>query len=122
MHGIPKVQRIETNIYKNTAEGFDAAFNELDINSVIDQMLVLELAMNREYGDPRSVYMFMDKDGKLSGGPVWDFDRGTFQYYDGAKSLGNSDRLKEYDEWDEETSPRKSPLTRNFLSISSAIT
>ena len=96
-----KVQRIETNIYKNTPEGFEAAFNELDINSVIDQMLILELAMNREYGDPRSVYMYMDGDGKLSAGPVWDFDRGTFQYYDGAKALGNSEsyRLKPYNQW-----------------------
>jgi hypothetical protein len=104
-----KVQRIETNIYKNTPEGFNAAFNELDINSVIDQMLIFELAMNREYGDPRSVYMFMDKDGKLSGGPVWDFDRGTFQNPNKAKELCDSEgpkgskapyyRVTSYDEW-----------------------
>lgn len=104
-----KVQRIETNIYKNSPEGFNAAFNELDINSVIDQMLIFELAMNREYGDPRSVYMFMDKDGKLSGGPVWDFDRGTFQNPNKAKELCDSEgpkgseapyyRVKSYDEW-----------------------
>ena len=96
-----KVQRIETNLYKNTEAGFAAAFEELDINSVIDQMLIFELAMNREYGDPRSVYMFMNKDGKLSGGPVWDFDRGTFQNQEKAKSLGNSDsyRIKPDNEW-----------------------
>ena len=107
-----KVQRIETNIYLNTEEGFETAFSELDINSVIDQMLVLELAMNREYGDPRSVYMYMDKDnGMLSGGPVWDFDRGTFQNPDKARELcdgsgpkGSSDagkyyRVKSYNEW-----------------------
>ena len=104
-----KVQRIETNIYKNTEAGFEAAFNELDINSVIDQMLILELAMNREYGDPRSLYMFMDGDGKLSGGPVWDFDRGTFQNPTLAEALcdnngpkgssGKLYRVKSYDEW-----------------------
>ena len=104
-----KVQRIETNIYKNTAEGFEEAFNELDINSVIDQMLIFELAMNREYGDPRSVYMYMDKDGKLSGGPVWDFDRGTFQNPTKAEALFDNDgpkgrsgkyyRVKSYNEW-----------------------
>ena len=104
-----KVQRIETNIYKNTAAGFEAAFNELDINSVIDQMLIFELAMNREYGDPRSVYMYMDKDGKLSGGPVWDFDRGTFQNPTKAEALCDNDgpkgssgkyyRVKSYNEW-----------------------
>lgn len=104
-----KVQKIETNIYKNTTEGFEAAFNELDINSVIDQMLIFELAMNREYGDPRSVYMYMDKDGKLSGGPVWDFDRGTFQNPTKAEALCDNDgpkgssgkyyRVKSYNEW-----------------------
>lgn len=104
-----KVQRIETNIYKNTASGFEAAFNELDVNSVIDQMLILELAMNREYGDPRSLYMYMNGDGKLSGGPVWDFDRGTFQNPSKAEELcdtkgpkgssGKYYRVKSYNEW-----------------------
>ena len=104
-----KVQRIETNIYKNTEAGFEAAFNELDINSVIDQMLILELAMNREYGDPRSLYMYMVGDGKLSGGPVWDFDRGTFQNPTLAEALcdnngpkgsnGKYYRVKSYNEW-----------------------
>ena len=93
-----KIQRIETNIYNGK---FADAYNELDINTMVDQFLIWELAMNREYGDPRSVYMYMDGDGKLSAGPVWDFDRGTFQYYDGAKSLGNSEsyRLKPYNQW-----------------------
>ena len=91
-----KVQGIETNLYNSK---FAAAYNDLDINSVIDQMLVWELTMNREYGDPRSVYMFMNGDGKLSAGPVWDFDRGTFQNTTNAKNQGNSDRVKPYDEW-----------------------
>ena len=96
-----KVQRIETNLYKGTDAGYAAAFEELDINSVIDQMLIFELAMNREYGDPRSVYMFMNGDGKLSGGPVWDFDRGTFQNQENATSYGNSTsyRVKPDNEW-----------------------
>ena len=91
-----KVQGIETNLYNSK---FTTAYNDLDINSVIDQMLVWELTMNREYGDPRSVYMFMNGDGKLSAGPVWDFDRGTFQNTTNAKNQGNSDRVKPYDEW-----------------------
>ena len=96
-----KVQRIETNLYKGTDAGYAAAFEELDINSVIDQMLIFELGMNREYGDPRSVYMFMNGDGKLSGGPVWDFDRGTFQNQENATSYGNSTsyRVKPDNEW-----------------------
>ena len=93
-----KVQRIEDNIDNGN---YDAAFNELDVNSVVDQFLIWELAMNREYGDPRSVYMFMDGDGKLCAGPVWDFDRGTFQNQEKAEDLGNttSYRIKPDNEW-----------------------
>ena len=93
-----KVQRIEDNIDNGN---YDAAFEELDVNSVVDQFLIWELAMNREYGDPRSVYMYMDCDGKLSAGPVWDFDRGTFQNQELATSLGNSSsyRVKPDNEW-----------------------
>lgn len=91
-----KVQGIETNLYNSN---FTTAYNDLDINSVIDQMLVWELTMNREYGDPRSVYMFMNGNGKLSAGPVWDFDRGTFQNTTNASNQGNNDRVKPYNEW-----------------------
>ena len=93
-----KVQRIEDNL---DAGSYKAAYNDLDINSVVDQFLIWELTMNREYGDPGSVYMFMDGDGKLSAGPVWDFDRGTFQNQEEATSLGNSTsyRVKPDDEW-----------------------
>ena len=85
-----KVQRIENNLDLNTEAGYEAAFKELDINSVIDQMLIWELGLNREYGDPKSIYMFMNGDGKLSAGPVWDFDRGTFQNQEKAKELCDS--------------------------------
>ena len=102
-----KANSIEKNLYLGTEAGFEAAFKDLDINSVVDQWLVLELAMNREYADPRSVYMFVNDEGKLSGGPVWDFDRGTFQNPDKAKELCNSVsltndkhyRIKPYDKW-----------------------
>ena len=82
-----KIQGIEDNLDKGD---YVAAYNNLDINSLVDQFLIWELTMNREYGDPGSVYMFMDGDGKLHAGPVWDFDRGTFQNQEKATSLGNS--------------------------------
>ena len=94
-----KVKRIEDNLDKGTEAGYDAAYEELDLNTIVDQWLIWELTMNREYGDPGSVYMYMDGNGPLCAGPVWDFDRGTFQYIAGAQSLGNSDRIKPYDEW-----------------------
>ena len=89
------VQSIETNIYNGK---YSEAYKSLDINSVIDQWLIWELAMNREYGDPRSVYMFMDSNGKLCAGPVWDFDRGTFQNTSLA-DRDNNKRVKPYNEW-----------------------
>ena len=99
-----KVQSIETNIYNGN---FEEAYKSLDINSVIDQWLVFELTLNREYGDPRSVYMFMNDEGKLCGGPVWDFDRGTFQNQERARELCDSKgpgddnyyRIKPDNEW-----------------------
>lgn len=71
-----KIQGIEDNIY---AGDFASAYEDLDIYTVIDQWLIWELTMNHEYIEPRSVYYFMDGNGKLSAGPVWDFDRATFQ-------------------------------------------
>lgn len=92
-----KVQRIENNIYNGK---YADAYTELDINTVIDQWLIWELTMNHEFLDPRSVYYFMNGDGKLSAGPVWDFDRATFQNVDNARNQGSSgDRLKPYNEW-----------------------
>lgn len=93
-----KIQSIEDYL---DAGKYTEAYSMLDINSVIDQMLIWELTMNREYGDPGSVYMFMDGDDKLCAGPVWDFDRGTFQNQEKAEDLGNSTsyRVKPDNAW-----------------------
>ena len=76
-HVKTKVQRIEDNLYKGykgTASGFTDAYNDLDLASVVDQLLIYEMSMNTEFRHPKSVYMYMDGDGKLKAGPVWDFD------------------------------------------------
>ena len=91
-----KIQSIEDNLDDGK---YTAAYEDLDINTMIDQWLIWELTMNREYGDPGSVYMYMDGDGKLCAGPVWDFDRGTFQNTTNAAEYGNSDRIKPYNQW-----------------------
>ena len=91
-----KVQTIEDYLDNSN---YTEAYKMLDVNSLVDQFLIWELTMNREYGDPGSVYMFMDGDGKLCAGPVWDFDRGTFQNQEKAKSLGNSNRIKDDNAW-----------------------
>ena len=93
-----KIQGIEDDL---DSGNYTEAYNNLDINSMVDQFLIWELTMNREYGDPGSIYMFMDGNGKLSAGPVWDFDRGTFQNQEKATSLGNSTsyRVKPDNAW-----------------------
>ena len=89
-----KIQAIEDAI----KGGNFAAYSQLiDIPSFIDQWFVVELAMNREYTEPRSLYSYYNGgDDKLHAGPVWDFDRGTFQNPTEAQKMGSS-RVKSYD-------------------------
>ena len=86
-----KIQAIETAI----KGGSYAEYSQLiDIPSFIDQWLIWELALNREYTEPRSIYAYINGgNDKLHAGPVWDFDRGTFQNPDKARLMG-SDRVK----------------------------
>lgn len=73
-----KVQGIEDNLYQGfknkDASAYKAAYTELDLPSVVDQLLIYEMTMNSEMGHPRSVYMYINGTGKLCAGPVWDFD------------------------------------------------
>lgn len=89
-----KIDNIETNLKKNTEAGFEAAFADLDINSVIDSWFIHELAMNDEYKHPKSVYMYIDGAGKLSAGPVWDFDYQTYPNVDGITEIYNAYKNK----------------------------
>lgn len=79
-----KVEAIEDNLNNGN---FSAAYNDLDINSVIDYFFVLELSLNDELKHPKSVYMYIDGSGKLTAGPVWDFDWQTFANYDKVEAL-----------------------------------
>lgn len=86
-----KMQAIEDAI---KGGNFDAYSQLIDIPSAIDQWLIWELALNREYTEPRSIYGYINGgNDKLHFGPVWDFDRGTFQNPEKAESMG-SKRVK----------------------------
>ena len=50
----------------------------IDVDSYIDYLFVYELTQNKETYWPKSVYMHKDRGGKLTAGPVWDFDYWTF--------------------------------------------
>ena len=93
-----KVESIEDDL---EAGNYAAAYEQLDINSVIDYFLVQELVFNNEYKHPKSVYMYMDGDSKLTAGPVWDFDWQTFIIPDQVRAYGGAyiDQLRNTDEW-----------------------
>ena len=93
-----KIESIEAYI---EAGDYSAAYKQLDINSVIDYFLVQELTFNNEYKHPKSVYMYIDGDGKLTAGPVWDFDWQTFIIPDQVRAYGGAyiDQLRNTDEW-----------------------
>ena len=93
-----KVESIEADL---EAGIYSAAYEQLDINSVIDYFLVQELTFNNEYKHPKSVYMYIDGDGKLTAGPVWDFDWQTFIIPELVRAYGGiyEEQLRETDEW-----------------------
>ena len=93
-----KIESIEANL---EAGDYAAAYEQLDINSVIDYFLVQELTFNNEYKHPKSVYMYIDGDGKLTAGPVWDFDWQTFIIPEQVRVYGGvyEEQLRETNEW-----------------------
>ena len=83
-----KMQAIEDAIKGGNFETYSQL---IDIPSAIDQWLIWELALNREYTEPRSIYGYINGgNDKLHFGPVWDFDRGTFQNPEKARSMGST--------------------------------
>ncbi len=61
-----------------SSSNFNNYQNLIDIDSYIDYWLVYEITGNKEPNHPKSVYMHKDREGKLTAGPVWDFDWGSF--------------------------------------------
>ena len=50
----------------------------MDLKSFVDWWCVHELTGNWEPNHPKSSFLYKDRNGKLTAGPVWDFDWGTF--------------------------------------------
>lgn len=81
-----RIETVESNL---EAGNYEAAYSDFDINSVIDYFFIQELTFNDEYKHPKSVYMLINGDGKLTAGPVWDFDWQTFVLYDKVQAMNN---------------------------------
>lgn len=52
----------------------------IDAQSFIDYWLIFELSVNHELANPGSIFMYKDDQTKLTAGPCWDYDWGTFSY------------------------------------------
>ncbi len=82
------VDDLETALYDNAEFSARKFADYMDLDSYIDWWLVHELAGNGEPAHPKSSYMHKDANGKMVAGPVWDFDWGTYQYWNGWKIIG----------------------------------
>ena len=60
------------------ASDYDNAYNLIDLQSYVDWLFIVELALSRDHAHPKSCYMYKARNGKLYAGPMWDFDWGTF--------------------------------------------
>ena len=65
------------NDFKDPAKGYA---KYIDVDSFIDYWITFEVMGNHELGNPGSVYMHKDRNGKLVAGPCWDFDWGILSY------------------------------------------
>lgn len=75
---------------------FNTIYGLIDINSIIDNWLIHEIAMNNEYKHPKSLYMTINGqkgktpgDGKIHAACVWDFDWATFPNIANRQLLGD---------------------------------
>ena len=67
----------------------------IDMRSLIDFIMINEFVYNDELGWPKSSFVYKDKGGKISWGPLWDFDYaytgyGTHTFF--TKFTGRSDK------------------------------
>ena len=95
-----RIEAVEANL---EAGNYEAAYSDLDINSVIDYFFIQELTFNDEYKHPKSVYMIINGADKLTAGPVWDFDWQTFVNYNKVQAMnsqyGGTYSCRKNDEW-----------------------
>lgn len=72
------IEKFETSLYDQTKLANHEYADYIDLESFVDYWFVYELCFNEELKHPKSCYVYKDIKGKLTAGPVWDFDWGTF--------------------------------------------
>ena len=88
------VNTLEASLKDNTRFAAREYTGYIDVDSFIDWWLVHELTGNEEPKHPKSSYMHKNTGGKLTMGPVWDFDWGTFMPHTKFVVLNRTDGLK----------------------------
>lgn len=76
--GLNFVKEMEGSLYEYDRFIVRDFVNYMDLGSFADFWIVNELVGNPEIRWPKSTYMYLDKGGKMTAGPVWDFDWGPF--------------------------------------------
>ncbi len=69
-----QVNRFEKALYADTWEEFVQYRNFVNMDSFVDYFILNEFFLNYDAGY-NSTYIYMDYSGRLSMGPVWDFDQ-----------------------------------------------
>ncbi len=91
---------------KNSINGLTSAMNAvsfpdngyrdlIDMSTFVDFILINEMVRNDEIGWPKSTYMYKDSDarnGKISMGPLWDFDWAFGYTCTGFQYFGSADQ------------------------------
>ena len=72
------INNMEEALYDETRFANREFADYMDLQSFVDYYFVIELTQNNEANVPKSVYMHRNVGGKMTAGPVWDFDYATF--------------------------------------------
>ncbi|MCL2689173.1 MAG: CotH kinase family protein [Chitinispirillia bacterium] len=72
----------------------ESGYRELiNITTFIDFLMINELAANTDLSHPRSTFLYKDKGGVISMGPLWDFDSGYGWSYRNWQESGFNDHF-----------------------------
>ncbi len=81
-----QINRLEQALYSDSWEEFVKYRDYVDMQSFVDYFVLNEFFLNYDAGY-NSTYMYMNYSGKLTMGPVWDFDQAIDNYSDRPANL-----------------------------------
>lgn len=81
-----RINAFEEKLYADTWEEFVQYRDYVDIDSFVDYFIINEFFLNYDAGY-NSTYFYMGYDGKITMGPVWDFDQAMDNAYDYVANL-----------------------------------